>query len=389
MEQANRSKSASITLTVMVIIGTLGISGLAGWISFFTLRDLAIILNWPADTAGFLMPIVELFLVVGAAEKALRVRDGEQHSWGPTFLSWGALVVTLAGNVGDHVLRAVWHNTVTPGDEWKVWVLGVVAAIPPVAQMGTLQLLAGRLLRIARNRAANRVERTGPSLWDLARQRATDALAAKLAPPAPAPGLPAIERMRLEHERDQLAVDTERAEVAAKRAALAPGERATEPSASTMASEPTGRREPSRAHRVPKQRPERASEPAGQRADDPYRSYVDLLEREGREPNGATAAAWAGLGHDASGRRIKRDWRARYAAEVASGQRTAPDNLPTDVLALLVASAPGGERAGSPTTERASEPNSERATEQASATASEPATERAGEPNGTNARLVA
>lgn len=197
-------KGASITLTGMVIVGTLAVSVLAGWISFFTLRDLAVFLGWPRDTASFLMPLVEVFLLIGSAELALRVRDDDPHTAGPRVLAWSALVVTLAGNIGDHVLRAL--GAVDQAQQWRLVVLGAVAAIPPLAQMGTLHMLTGRLLRIAQARAAARTDTApaGPSiagsLLALARQRVADAVASKM-PTAPVSepeqvSVPAVEPAR-------------------------------------------------------------------------------------------------------------------------------------------------------------------------------------------------
>jgi hypothetical protein len=128
-------------LTAVMLALTAGISVGAGWLSFLAVRDLAVLAGWPAATAWAVQPVVELFLVVGSLETVCRAWEGRADLRYPTALIAGALVVVLAANVADHVLRAAAERRSGP----MLAVVGLLAALVPAAQLGSLHLISGRL----------------------------------------------------------------------------------------------------------------------------------------------------------------------------------------------------------------------------------------------------
>jgi hypothetical protein len=124
-----------LTLTGAISVG-------AGWLSFLAIRDLAVLAGWPADTAWAVQPIVELFLVVGSLEIVCRAWEGRADLAYPKALIGAALVVVLAANVTDHVLRA---GVVDRRSGPELVLVGVLAGLVPAAQLGSLHLMSGRL----------------------------------------------------------------------------------------------------------------------------------------------------------------------------------------------------------------------------------------------------
>jgi len=138
------SASASVTravLTGVMLALTVGISVGAGWLSFLAVRDLAMLAGWPAGTAWAVQPVVELFLVVGSLEIVCRAWEGRTDLRYPAALIAAALVVVLAANVADHVLQAAAERRSGP----MLAVVGLLAALVPAAQLGSLHLISGRL----------------------------------------------------------------------------------------------------------------------------------------------------------------------------------------------------------------------------------------------------
>ncbi len=128
-------------LTAVMLALTAGISLGAGWLSFLAVRDLAVLAGWPAATAWAVQPVVELFLVVGSLEIVCRAWEGRTDLRYPTALIAAALVVVLAANVADHVLQAAAERRSGP----MLAVVGLLAALVPAAQLGSLHLISGRL----------------------------------------------------------------------------------------------------------------------------------------------------------------------------------------------------------------------------------------------------
>lgn len=144
------ARLARSILTGTVILGSVAISAGAAWVSFLAIRDLALYFGWDQHTAWVVMPLIELFLLVGSSEAALRILGGISHPIAPYVAAYTALVVTLACNIGDHVLRLYDEQ---PGIRtWRLVILGLFAAIVPAAQIGALHFLSGRLRRIAEGR---------------------------------------------------------------------------------------------------------------------------------------------------------------------------------------------------------------------------------------------
>jgi hypothetical protein len=138
------SASAAVTravLTAVMLMLTAAISVGAGWLSFLAVRDLAVLAGWPAATAWAVQPVVELFLVVGSLEIVCRAWEGRTDLRYPTALIAAALVVVLAANVVDHVLQAAAERRSGP----MLAVVGLLAALVPAAQLGSLHLISGRL----------------------------------------------------------------------------------------------------------------------------------------------------------------------------------------------------------------------------------------------------
>jgi hypothetical protein len=137
--------AATVTRTVLtaaMLSLTGAISVGAGWLSFLAIRDLAVLAGWPADTAWAVQPIIELFLVVGSLEIVCRAWEGRTDLTYPKALIGAALAVVLAANVTDHVLRARLTDRRPAAD---LILVGVLAALVPAAQLGSLHLMSGRL----------------------------------------------------------------------------------------------------------------------------------------------------------------------------------------------------------------------------------------------------
>ena len=153
-----------VILTGLMIIATLIISLVAVWLSFLAIRELAIIVGWPSYTAWAVMPIIELFILVGAAEVALRMWDGRDDLARPRALAYGALVVTLALNVIDHLIKAAidWYDETAP---LRGLMIAGFAAIVPLAQILALHVLIERLRAIGERTATGSITRTrtGPT----------------------------------------------------------------------------------------------------------------------------------------------------------------------------------------------------------------------------------
>src|SRR6266496_1091216 len=102
---------------------------------------ISVLAGWPAATAWAVQPVVELFLVVGSLEIVCRAWEGRTDLRYPTALIAAALVVVLAANVADHVLQAAAERRSGP----MLAVVGLLAALVPAAQLGSLHLISGRL----------------------------------------------------------------------------------------------------------------------------------------------------------------------------------------------------------------------------------------------------
>jgi hypothetical protein len=201
-------------LVGVVILGAGVISTGAAYESFRAFRGLAIFFGWPESHAWVPMPLVEVFLLIGSAELALRTIEGGK-TWGPRVIAYGALVVTLAVNVLYAVLTLI-----LPMDDagqlmlgalmqgvrwWQPVAIGAFAAIVPTAQLIALHLLTGRLQRLAaarRNRPAVQLvdDEPVPSISRLLRRAAVQRITAGLAqpeqPPTAAPPAPVLVEFR-------------------------------------------------------------------------------------------------------------------------------------------------------------------------------------------------
>jgi DNA-binding transcriptional regulator YiaG len=143
------TRTAAITrgaLTTAMLTLTAAISVGAGWLSFLAIRDLAVLVGWPADTAWVVQPIVELFLVVGSLEIVCRAWEGRTDLTYPKALIAAALTVVLLANVSDHVLRAAQAGH----PRSLLSLVGALAALVPAAQLGSLHLISGRLDSLGR-----------------------------------------------------------------------------------------------------------------------------------------------------------------------------------------------------------------------------------------------
>src|SRR5262249_19696050 len=128
-------------LTAVMLTLTTAISVGAGWLSFLAIRDLAVLAGWPPATAWAVQPIVELFLVVGSLEIVCRAWEDRTDLTYPKILIVVALTVVLAANVTDHVLRV----RMTGHAALPLVLVGLLAALVPAAQLGSLHLMSGRL----------------------------------------------------------------------------------------------------------------------------------------------------------------------------------------------------------------------------------------------------
>lgn len=130
-----------VILVVALIVATLGITAAATLLSFLAFQSLAELVGWDPTTAWLVQPVVELFVLAGAAELAMRTWERRSDRSLPEVLMYTALVVSIAVNVSSHVLanvdaRALW---------WHTAVIGVLAAFVPLAQVGGVFLLTDRL----------------------------------------------------------------------------------------------------------------------------------------------------------------------------------------------------------------------------------------------------
>jgi hypothetical protein len=142
-----------VILVVALIVATLGITAAATLLSFLAFRSLAELVGWDPATAWLVQPVVELFVLAGAAELAMRTWERRPDRSLPEVLIYTALVVSIAVNVSSHVLanvavRALW---------WHTAVIGVMAAFVPLAQVGGVFLLTDRLRALGDRRAVGEV----------------------------------------------------------------------------------------------------------------------------------------------------------------------------------------------------------------------------------------
>jgi hypothetical protein len=175
------TRTAAITraaLTTAMLTLTAAISVGAGWLSFLAIRDLATLVGWPADTAGVVQPIVELFLVVGSLEIVCRGWEGRTDLTCPKALIAAALAVVLLANVSDHVLRAAQAShprSLLP-------LVGALAALVSAAQLGSLRLMSGRLDALGRATHPT-TDPTAEPTTDLTASRDPDITDAEKPPP--------------------------------------------------------------------------------------------------------------------------------------------------------------------------------------------------------------
>ena len=167
-----------VILVVALIVATLGITAAATLLSFLAFQSLAELVGWDPATAWLVQPVVELFVLAGAAELAMRTWERREDRSLPEVLMYTALVVSIAVNVSSHVLanvdaRALW---------WHTAVIGVLAAFVPLAQVGGVFLLTDRLRALGDRRAVGEV----------VREEVTSADGSGGFVPAPGPSAPGI-----------------------------------------------------------------------------------------------------------------------------------------------------------------------------------------------------
>lgn len=187
-------------MSIVVLFFALAISIGAAYESFFAFERMAIFFGWPKSHAWIVMPLTEAFLVLGSFELAIRIMEGGKLM-GPRLMAYGALVITLAVNVGYHVLtlllpvddlgRLVQGVTVLNQVHWwQPAALAVFAAIVPTAQLLALHVFSGRLRRLAQARRVVRTEDTGPGVFSLLHRAAVN----RIATIVPAPVQPVHEQ---------------------------------------------------------------------------------------------------------------------------------------------------------------------------------------------------
>lgn len=176
------------TVMSIVVLGfALAISIGAAYESFFAFERLAIFFGWPSAHAWIVMPLTEAFLVLGSFELAIRTMEGGKL-WGPRSMAYGALIITLAVNVGYHVLTLLLPvdendrlvqgvTTLNQVHWWQPAALAVFAAIVPTAQILALHVFSGRLRRLAEERRVVRTEDAGPGLFSLLHRAAVNRVA--------------------------------------------------------------------------------------------------------------------------------------------------------------------------------------------------------------------
>lgn len=133
-------------LIALVLGSVTAISVGAAWLSFLATRSLAELVGWDPGTAWLVMPVIELFFLAGTAETALRELERRDDVRWPSGLTYMALLVSLVLNVVSHVAA----SGSRPG--WQQALLGCLAGIVPLAQIGGLHLLADRLRALGERR---------------------------------------------------------------------------------------------------------------------------------------------------------------------------------------------------------------------------------------------
>lgn len=131
-------RTGRVVVAVVMVTATLAISAAAAALSFLAVTDLATFVGWPQHTAWLIFPVIELFFLAGTAETAMRLRETRSAAY-PKILIGAALLVSLALNVTDHIVRA------TPATGWQLGLVGLLAALVPAAQLAALHLLLERL----------------------------------------------------------------------------------------------------------------------------------------------------------------------------------------------------------------------------------------------------
>ena len=117
-----------ITLTVIAAIATIGLTGIAFWLSYESLHDLAASHHLHGSRAWAWPATLDSFIVIG---ETLTLRASLARR-----IDWWAIGLTAAGSVGSIVL-----NIASVGDTDAL--TRVVAAVPPVAAL----LAFGALMR--------------------------------------------------------------------------------------------------------------------------------------------------------------------------------------------------------------------------------------------------
>jgi hypothetical protein len=124
-----------------LVVATLGITAAATLLSFLAFQSLAVLVGWDPATAWLVQPVVELFVLAGAAEMAMRTWERREDRALPEVLMYAALTVSIAINVSSHVLNNYAEHRVG----WQTAVIGAMAALVPLAQVGGVFLLTDRL----------------------------------------------------------------------------------------------------------------------------------------------------------------------------------------------------------------------------------------------------
>ncbi|MCX5070861.1 hypothetical protein OOJ91_33995 [Micromonospora lupini] len=383
------SFKAVVWLSIPQILATLAISTGAGFESFFAFRGLAILFGWNPEHAWIVWPLVELFLLVGSLEDALRQMDGatKKQRRIARFVSYGALIVTLGANVGYRVLTLilpVHEGRLVPGETlefhvWQVVMIGVFASIIPIAQLLSLHFLAGRLKRLAeyRNRSRSAIgsepEEKRPRLGSLARRIVEQKLEQKLGAIAepPASGGQPVPPNAPNATPDDDRTDPPSGDSSDRRSdpetdrGDGPTDRRSEPETDrgdSRTDRRTDRRSGGRTDRRSRwggdgrsangtdggssDRDEASGDRSSQLREKAYREYAAAIDRgNGFEPTAGTIAAKIKLSEPRV-RNIRADWRKRYAAEHLSGDRRPIGDLPPAIAKVLDGARVHGEASG-------------------------------------------
>lgn len=190
------SSAARTVLVLAVIVVSLAVSVGAAFESFYVFERTAVFFGWPKTHAWVVMPLTELFLILGSAELALRILEGSTKLWGPRTMAYTALAVTLTVNVGYRVLtllmptdvegRLVRAGALLHVEWWQPAAIAFFAAIIPTAQLLAVHVLTGRLRRMAENRTTRTVrpdEESAPSILRLAHRAVANRVAAHVDAP--------------------------------------------------------------------------------------------------------------------------------------------------------------------------------------------------------------